>query len=667
MAERRPAGRRAGGTCGFIAALAVLVLIAEGPAHGLSPAERTQILKSLKPAEVSRVEAATGGLDNLPLLKVDIALDIPARRISGTARVDWRNGTGQTVSVLPIRLAANGDKEDGPLLTYTHLRVAVGNSESVPVDARKVSTSLLQVTLPHPVAPGDRVVIDGKLDGRMALLSEGATDPVQASMGAVLGAKSKATGDQYGTFACGDDICSMTLFAPEVPAFVDGAFDTAEGSGIGDWPYADPANLILDVVANLEVKLAATGIETASVSAPHLQQHTTFAMAATREVGLVAAEGFVSQTQTVDGVRVRSWSVTADKSGGKRALKAATQSIRTFDEVLGPYPWSFLNVCESALVGGAGGDELPGLTLNGSAFYRPASGLLSMLGGGGGDGLFGTMLDFITRHEVAHEWWFAQVGSHPQLHPYIDEPLAQWSALYSVRVNQGAEAAEAAKTTQIAMNFQALPMMGFQDGKAARPAGQFASPVEYAGIVYGKAPLFFEAAAKEFGEGRILAALRTFVEQRRFKRAVPGDERAALEGAVGSANVPAMRALWRHWFEEEHGHEDLGDLNMGALTSQMGLPQDALGGLGGASTLDPAAIKDAMKQLQEFMGTGGLGLGGGGGISDKDAQELLKQLGGGSNMTPEQAEKEARKLMKEFGIDEKALQGGGKPPSDDDE
>ncbi len=42
---------------------------------------------------------------------------------------------------------------------------------------------------------------------------------------------------------------------------------------------------------------------------------------------------------------------------------------------------------------------------------------------------FDQLLEFVVVHEVAHQWWNAVVGSNSKKHPYIDEAMANYSAI----------------------------------------------------------------------------------------------------------------------------------------------------------------------------------------------------------------------------------------------
>ena len=114
--------------------------------------------------------------------------------------------------------------------------------------------------------------------------------------------------------------------------------------------------------------------------------------------------------------------------------------------------------------------------------------------------------------------------------------------------------------------------------------------------------MFYEAAAQLIGEPQLLAALRDLVNERRFGRATPQDLKSALvRGSGGHASE--MKALWKHWFEELHGVEDLGELDVGGIAGSMGLNLGGLdlGGLMGSPQDTAAALKE-MENLMRQMG-----------------------------------------------------------------
>lgn len=547
-------------------------MVASLAAHALTPAERTLLTGSLRPSERNAVVRALGGLDGLPLKSVDVAVYPNERRMEGHARLEWRNTTGANVQTLFVRLSANTAHEDGPSVQWSGVEASVDGAPFVAVSLENQSPTLRRITLPKVLAAGRRVTLQGRLSGTLARVSAADTDLVSAGTRAVQGhARGKSQTTHHGTFACDVEICTLTGFAPDVPAFINGAFDLEESPGIGDAAYSEPSNLMLSVVVPADAVVAATGSEVGRVTESDSRRRWTYVMAGSREAAVVVSSHFVVDEATVNGVRIRSYSLDRHQPGGMRALVAATGAFSAFDSALGRYPWTELSIVESALIGGAGGVELSGLTLGATALYK------SEAPTGGGLAAFATMaaglqrelLDFVTRREVAHQWWHASVGSHPQLHPWVDEPLAQWSALYATRIADGPAAARRARQVQVELNFHAYNMMGGSDAPAARAAKDFDDPQQYAALMYGKAPLFFSALSKQIGEKQMLQALRQYAARHRFKRAGPDDLRMTFVKAAGTKG-PEVAALWKRWFQETKGVEDLGTMDPMSLLGLIG-------------------------------------------------------------------------------------------------
>lgn len=582
------------------ATLAILLVTASA-ASALTPDERALLERSIRKGELERVEKATGGLDTLSTISAEIHFDPAEARFSGLARLDWRNPTTHAITELPLRLAPN--TPDTPeRLRLSNLAIEQPGGAATALVVREASPRLLWVTLPTPLAPGARVTVTGTLAGQLSVLAGGATEPMRASLGAMFSGKD-VDGD-YGTFSCGDGICTAASLVPDVPAVIDDAFDLGAPSAIGDGHYSEPRNVFLSVIAPSTARVSATGFEVGRVPAGQGRSRTSFALAAARDTAVVISSDFVVDTKVIDGVTVRGFSSREDRSTGQKALEAAASAIKVFDTTLGRYPWAQLDVTESALVGGAGGVELPGLALVGSGFHRPPTGLAAMADPTGE--LFTQTLRFITRHEVAHQWWHAQVGSHPQKHPYIDEPLAQWSAVIATRTADGRAMAARMREMQIAMDFKALALFGHEDGVVAREAGAFDSSLQYAGLVYGKAPLFYEAAEKLIGEERVAKSLREIVARWSFQRTTPDDLRTALKANAG-AKGPAIDALWKRWFEQTHGAQDVGKFDYAEL-ARLGLvnpaggqliPQNVVDSL--LEGIDDADFEAALKELQKAM------------------------------------------------------------------
>jgi hypothetical protein len=288
--------------------------------------------------------------------------------------------------------------------------------------------------------------------------------------------------------------------------------------------------------------------------------------------------------------------------------------------------------------------EFPGLVTVASMFYGDApsvptrvgatpggglgdlGGLLSALGGGGGGAsamlgqMLPSMLEFVTAHEVAHQWWHGLVGSDSRAHPFIDESLAQWSAALYLEERYGVERSRRDADMQIKMNYQFMRTLGQADAAVDRPASAFATPIAYAGLVYGKGPYLYNAWRSAAGDPVFWRAMQRYVTTWRFRTAPATGFLDALV-AEDRAHAARYRSLARRWLHETHGDEDLGQMDLGALVGNM------LGGPGGQVSPE---MQDALRMLGPMLQ--GLGGGGatparpgapGGDVSPQQLQELL--------------------------------------------
>jgi aminopeptidase N len=117
-----------------------------------------------------------------------------------------------------------------------------------------------------------------------------------------------------------------------------------------------------------------------------------------------------------------------------------------------------------------------------------------------GEDLYGAyreQLGYLVTHEVAHQWWYAQVGSDPLAAPWLDEGLAEYAAYDYYRGVYGQGAAEALLRSRWQM------------------------PVD--------AALFFDAVRQQLGDEAYQAALREYVDTHRWRVAQPDDLLSALQ------------------------------------------------------------------------------------------------------------------------------------------
>jgi len=245
--------------------------------------------------------------------------------------------------------------------------------------------------------------------------------------------------------------------------------------------------------------------------------------------------------------------------------------------------------------------------------------------GGLAPGMTDGMLEFVVAHETAHQWWHGLVGSDSRDHPYVDEALAQYSSILYLEDRYGAARAEKDGNANVKMNYQTMRMLGKPDAAADEPVAAFTTGVQYAGIIYGKAPYFFKAARAAVGDAAFFTSLKDYAARYRFKEAPA----RGLVDLLAAGHEGSVRPLEKHWLEETHGDQDLGTLDMSSMVGGLMGGAGGLGGLGGAGGVGD--MDQVLKMLQGAASTlPGAGAGGVPGPGDPDMNELMKMFGGGS-------------------------------------
>ena len=562
------------------------------------PAEEVQLLAgSLRPEGRAELEENAAPIAALPLSEVQAELDPAKARIDGQLRLVVRNRERAAWPEIVLRLYPQAQRG-------TSLKIS-----EVLLDGKKaplrVHGSVASITTALP--PGAEAVITLRFQGALRRLREGEDDPLGGAQGLLsqlspgMGALSgKPAADKgYATFAVGPRGATLVDWYPQLAARARGGWDKDEPGALGDVAHADPGSAVVALTVPRGWRVAGAGSPLGQHALDGGKETAAFASAGVRgALGLVASPEFSEEVEDAHGVQLRASSLHGER-GAKALLSCARTALEALQQRFGPYPWSSLSIAEAALTGGAGGVELPGLAIVAQALSpRVNTGVVP-------SGLF----DFTCYHEVAHQWWQAVVGSDPRRAPWVDEALAQYSAvLVSEAARGGGEAgraaAEQALGTYVTLNYQGMRMANVADGRVARPADDFRSPLAYAGLVYGKAPLFFGKARELMGEEKFDQACRAYRRSWAFREAGAGAWLVAAQRA-DPQHAAELAALERRWWEEKHGDQDIGQPDALAL-------MDALGGGGnGFSQLmhmlqkpgggSPQDLQQALKELERLM------------------------------------------------------------------
>ncbi|MCL2545015.1 MAG: M1 family metallopeptidase [Clostridia bacterium] len=307
------------------------------------------------------------------------------------------------------------------------------------------------------------------------------------------------------------------------------AFPIAAMYEYGEWrldPYVSIGDPFYSACADYRVTVdLPRGFEVAASGAPREREEAggrtrwAFEIAGAREFALCFGKGFRVESAVADGVLVQAYATSGGRA--RRALQYAQSALRTYAELFGPYPHPSFSVAEAAL-GGLGNMEYPGLAMI-DLVQLERSGAL----------------EFEMAHVVAHQWWYAQVGSDQVRSPWLDEALAEYSALLYYERAHGQEAFDRLYEQRVESAMRiTLP----SDRTIGAEIGRFASRWEYKMVVYQRGAGMLHGLRLALGEEVFLRALRAYLEAHRFGIATRPDLVRAFNEAGGSN--------WQGYFDD---------------------------------------------------------------------------------------------------------------------
>jgi hypothetical protein len=162
--------------------------------------------------------------------------------------------------------------------------------------------------------------------------------------------------------------------------------------------------------------IAAPG-EREEIAANHWHYHSPNS----RDFTLSLSEEFrVNKTETKGGVTLEVYTFgdaivetgSGRLDGAAHAVSVAVESLESYSELFGAYPYKRLLVVQGDFPDGM---EFSGLVFVSTDWFTRYTGDPA------------SFLTLITVHEVAHQWWYARVGNDPALAPWLDEALATYS------------------------------------------------------------------------------------------------------------------------------------------------------------------------------------------------------------------------------------------------
>lgn len=224
---------------------------------------------------------------------------------------------------------------------------------------------------------------------------------------------------------------------------------------------------------------------------------------------LVAGRYYV-QSRKVDGVKISTYFLNDDERLSETFLNSAEEYLKTYSDLLGPYPFKKFDIVQNFFSSGYG---IPTMTLlapeavrQGKEFLRPGA------------------LD----HEIVHSWWGHSVTEKRGTGNWVEALTTYCTNYYYKELKIGKEAPR--KYRQVVMQKYAIGVPVSKDYPLRKFEGKETLLDEQIG--YGKGSMVFHMLRRIVGKDVFFATLRQFGTEYRGKQASWEDIKKVFEGAT---------------------------------------------------------------------------------------------------------------------------------------
>ena len=236
-----------------------------------------------------------------------------------------------------------------------------------------------------------------------------------------------------------------------------------------------------------------------------------------RDFAWTASKNYLVEKTTLETgskkIEIYAYLLKSSQKYSRKILTYASQTIKTYIELFGDYPYTYYRICE--VCADFAGMEYPALVMI-------ASDVISC----------DELLEIVIAHETAHQWWYNVVGNDQAAEPWLDEALAEYSQLLYIEHIYGRERFASLYWKYILNPYYSnLP-----DNRTTPTLGSiwdFKNSREYLTMVYLRGAAFLHMLRNVIGYEKFILSLETYYYRFYFRIARTEDLITVFEEVTG--------------------------------------------------------------------------------------------------------------------------------------
>ena len=328
-------------------------------------------------------------------------------------------------------------------------------------------------------------------------------------------------------FGYGDNAINLCNFYPIACVFENGNFSKQEYHYNGDPFYSDMANYDV-TIKNFENYIVATSGNQISQEVVDHQKITKVSAKAVRDFAIVLSDKFKTISTKVNNTTVNYYYYNDQNS--ELSLQTAVDSLNTFNDMIGKYPYQNLSVVESNFV--HGGMEYPNLVMISDNLEKYEDYQNTII------------------HEIAHQWWYGMVGNNEYDYGWLDEGLTEYTTALFYEKNSNYnlkydDIINSANSSYCMFVEVYTDIFGTVDTSMNRALNEYKTEPEYIYISYVKGTLLFDSLRDIVGSKTFFKCLKAYFKTYQGKNATPFD----LINCFEKTSLRDLESFFNSWLD----------------------------------------------------------------------------------------------------------------------
>lgn len=418
--------------------------------------------------------------------------------LAGTVKVTFENPTDNALDVLKFQLYPNAYRKGAsyiPVAVTDRPRAyykgeSYGEMVISSVNGGKnwevmgEDENILYVFLERALFPNEKVVLD------IGFITKLAT--VEHRLGV------------------GKQTVNLGNFFPILCGIKRGGFYETLYYDLGNPFYLDYANYKITLTVPKEYQVLSTGQEIEERTLESKKAHTMYA-SNVRDFAIVLSKNYRFKEEKI-GDQTVTYAYYQDNVPDK-TFAMIKEMFVYYEKTFGAYPYSQYTVAETGLC--LSGAEYPCLTMMSDALNEEEK-------------------TETLAHEIAHQWWYAVVGSNAIEEAWQDESLARYASVLFFETHEKYGRKREDTVMGLLKEYRSYydvygSVLGRTDTKMKRHLSQYVNDFEYKCLSYHKGVVMWDTLRKSVGDAKFFTALKKYYRDNRYRIATPEDVIAAFE------------------------------------------------------------------------------------------------------------------------------------------